>query len=327
MGDELQSKVDGILNQIPQYSSGDVESWAEKVKSAAKAKNGTTDYPYPDEYFEWIVPYFERFHQRMPSTAEAMVIELGVVREKILSAAPIIKAGTDKALTNWEGYAANSFTNFYIGAFTASPSCIDAQVAVIDELRAALWVYIGILKSMRSEAVEIAKATIATFESWDEWLWFGSDGQFLAGIAGAVATLFGVITATATAGVSLAIIGGAASASNAFIAKHRADEEASKKTIGGDTVADVLNNMADRLNELDTRCTDAEDAIATDLSSSVEAVGKILASDNATTLMRLVPNEIGDDNPLDAGQPGNTDTTDVTDPKDNPIPEFRPTAE
>jgi hypothetical protein len=311
MGGDLQSKVNAALDDIEDYTSQDVISKAEEVKSAAKKLNGVTDYPYPDEYFEWIVPYYDRFHQRWPTYPQTMADHLTEVTDQLNSGQVMVLAGADTVLANWTGDAADSFKKNFIGAFDASPSCVDNQILVVNELQSALWIYSGILKTMRAGAVKIADATIAALEASDDMK--NSGGQFELSLMGGLTT---VITACAipTATLPLAIIGAGLVMANAGVGKIIADKnDKIAGKISGDYVPEILNTMADRLNELESKCNEAETAIGESLDQSIGTIQEVLGSGNATTMMKLVPNESGDDG------------ADVTDGQNNDIPEFRPT--
>lgn len=302
--DALENAARSEFDDSNTPTMDDIVSAAQSLEQAFRKKvHEHEPGEWPEQCYLWIVPYFKTFCYPDPKEPKAMADHLTAVRESLNSGQVSAIQGVTPQIEDWEGQARDSFFANFLVPF---PDAVDNQIEVVDELRVSLWAYEGILRAGRADAKTLLDTTADALDAFDG----GKAAKrtyaliIVAALAGVLKDVPGAAAAGGGQKLGLSVI---ASGSNAERGTERAKGE-----IGGKTVSEIMNTFVAATEKLRPLMEDEEGKLATELGNSNELVDKILSSSDPTTLMKLLPNEIGDDG------------ADLTDGKPNDTAEFRP---
>lgn len=235
----------------------------------------------------WITERFGYFHERpfeeAESAANAVEASLAELRSSNMGALRSV----DTSLGGWSGKARDAFTVDF--ANPLAQTVIAEQQRLLGELQAAMWAYDAVLRQGRLNGYNLAVETTKVLRSLTETS--PNDAKVALGILAVVVSVITTFEAGGSgAAIALGLLGAGVSGASTGI---------DGASISGSTTADVMASLATALDDLTAEMNAAEQAIATAISATQEAVEWDL-SHPESKLLPTVPD--GPERDLTAGE-------------------------
>lgn len=245
-----------------------------------RVQYGNNDPTQPEEtQFEWIIEHFKYFHERWPSYPQTMGQHCDSAKGAIQSGQMTAIKPVSDAVDRWTGRAQQQFKEYFLDPFLVNT--LTNQQALLDELAIAMYTYEGILKQGRIDAKTIAEQTIDALDSLDA----GSGTSFTA-VLSVVGIALAVVSTVATAGTTTALTLGLIGAG-----LQAAQFVASNQEVEGATAEEVLESLAETLDQL-RQAMDAEEAsIADAVTLTTGQIQGFLQASNPPEVATILPNE------------------------------------
>ena len=298
--DVLKMRADAALSEIEVPATQDVLAAAEAVKEAAKKAKKREDatfvtatkgnYEPKTLDLDWIVPYFEKFHERSVEQPESMADALGHVREQLIHGSEASVASLQPVMDSWDGDARDALHDNFVQPL---PEAIKNQAEVVDELRAAMWAYEAVLGTARIDAIHVARKTTAMLETLDDLK--VKDAPLQLSVVGSAASLVAAIGVRGVLG--MALISGAMAQQNSVSVRQGID---------GHDVSAVLDSMKYALDQIEKAMDEEESGIGAEVSKSNDRIDEILGAHSGSPQTKLLP--------ADTGGVGNKSITPKTEP-------------
>lgn len=285
--DVLKMRAAAALGEIEVPATQDVLAAAEAVKEAAKKAKKREDatfvtatrgnYEPKTVDLDWIVPYFEKFHERSVDQPESMADALGQVRERLMHSSETSVATLKPVMDGWDGDARDALHDNFVEPL---PEAIKNQAEVVDELRAAMWAYEAVLGTARIDAIHVARKTTAMLETLDDLK--VKDAPLQLSVVGSAASLVAAIGARGVLG--MALVSGAMANRNPVSARQGID---------GHDVSAVLDSMKYALDQLEKAMDEEETGIGAEMSKSNDRIDEILGARPGASPTQLLPADTG----------------------------------
>ncbi|GIG67197.1 hypothetical protein [Phytomonospora endophytica] len=219
----------------------------------------------------WVEERFRYFRERPIAEVEAAADDIEAALNALRANSMSSLLSVQSEITGWSGKAKDAFSIDFVGPLAGT--AIAEQQRLLAELQAGMWAYDVVLRQARLNAYHLAVETTKVLDSLAETS--PNDAKIALGI---LAVVVGVVTAFESGGSALAlglISTGISAASTGVDAA---------TTVTGDTTGEVMASLLSALDILTDEMNAAEQAIATAMTATQEAVEADLRKSESTLL-------------------------------------------
>lgn len=231
----------------------------------------------------WVAERFRYFSERSIPEVEAAADDIEAATRELRGSQMGALDSVQSEIIDWSGKAKDAFEDGFVVPLASKG--IAEQQRVLGELQAAMWAYDVVLRQARANAYELAKKSTEVVEAAVET--DSSEAKIGLGILAVVIGVIGTVVSGGTGDlITLGLMNAGLSAVSTGI-----DAIA---TVGGDTVGEVMDSLLAALDQLTVEMNGAEQAIADNLTATLEAIEGDLRSDKSTLLPAAPENDVPD---------------------------------